>query len=501
MYKTRFQTWGIKKYGVHKTTKFTNLEVRRRHARARETDVLRGRRTPNPTELQQSLQKLDHDEHLKPSITGHANPVHAFSSLTLSPIHLDIPSSSSNSSQHTARSSVSHTPGRSQDTSPRSGSDRVSLMTPESSGSSDGNLISQLSPSGSDTASTIRPVWPGGRSDLETFASRPRRAPEIPRSVPQSCIQVAHSDDHNLEGQVVDQVMGYSSPSTFTNPTPNETLQRLMTTPLVGSLALRQVNALRQEFDNKQVLGLNLNLESPQPETWMSLCFLINVYLVQEQTSTARHAMQYASMVYQRLVQERNDQILSILNLVLTVLFLHRQKELAAELLSEARTAASKYLEYDDPIMVSIEFMIAMALKKPKRCGIPIPRLRQVADQMRTVWGEDHRYCITADYHLAWRLSMESESELRSEALSILRQTQFRSEHVFDPLHMQTVALITTKARVLGHLGYHVKAEQTMSEAVRRIERWNIAEDYPYYIEAKRRQKIFSEELARTRSR
>lgn len=87
------------------------------------------------------------------------------------------------------------------------------------------------------------------------------------------------------------------------------------------------------------------------------------------------------------------------------------------------------------------------------------------------------------------------DSDQRLEALSILRQTQVRAEQVFDSSHLQTVALITTQARVLGHLGDHFGAERTMSEALQRIKTWDIEEDYPYYVEAKRRHRVFLDEL------
>lgn len=527
MYKTRFQSWGTKKYRVHKITKSTNEEIERRHAAAKETNVFRERRPPNSTELQHGLQNHDLAENLRPNRRGRPNRDRAFQSPTSSSIHLAIPLSHT-SSQHTAISSVINTPDSSWAYSPLSGSDKFSLMTPESSGSSNGNWPPQLSPFrsdtasntrqggfgstvrqrglGSDTPSTIRPSGIETRHDPEPFTARANWVHDIPRNDPQRRSQATHSSDEELESQIVDQVMGYSSPSTFPSPTPPESLRNLMTTPLNDPL--RRVVTFRNESDNnRQVTGQDLNLTSLQPETWTSLCFHINVYLALAQTSAARpameyrsaarHAMECASVVYEALVQQRNDQILSILNLILAILFLHRQAELAVELLSQAQAAASRHLQPDDPIMVSIAFMIAIAKKKSKQCSIL--KLRQVAHQMSNRWGENHRYCITADYHLAWRLAMESES--RREALMILQQTQSRSERVFDPLHMQTVALITTQARVLGSLGYHVEAEQTMSRALHRIMRWQITADFPYYIEAKRRHQVFVEELARRRPR
>jgi hypothetical protein len=493
MYKTRFKSWGVKKYGVDSTTKSIDRKVRLRLAQHGISGVGGGRELFDPIELQKGSQETEIDEHAELSLTESSNLALTYPIRTSSSMLLNTPSSS-NTSSHP---STANTPNHSRVTSRPSSSDRASIMTPESSGSSEGYCVPPPPSSGSDRVSTIRQDLLRNTPEVETFAPRPRRPSEIPRSVPQSWGQIVHNEDGAIADQIVDEVMGYSSPSTFSIPAPNETFRSLMTAPANGSSY--QSDALRQRLVGKRGMDPNWNLASPQPETWTSLCLWINILLGQERASEAEEAMQSAAMIYQRLVEDKNDQILSILNLVVAILFLHRKKALAAELLSQAQIAASIYLKETDPIMVSIRFMIAMALQRSKNCGIRILQLRQVADQMRETWGENHRYCITADYQLAWRLALESD--LLLEALSMLRQIQSRSERLFDPLHMQTVALITAQARVLGRLGHHFEAQATMSEALCRIERWDIKEDYPYYVEAKRRHKKFSEELTRVRSR
>jgi hypothetical protein len=85
--------------------------------------------------------------------------------------------------------------------------------------------------------------------------------------------------------------------------------------------------------------------------------------------------------------------------------------------------------------------------------------------------------------------------------LDILRQTLARAQQTFDLLHLQTVAIITTQARVLGHLGRPFEAVETMAEAIHRMERWDIAEDYPYYVEAKKRHAILLRKAARAMRR
>jgi hypothetical protein len=501
MYKTRFHAWNVKKYRVDNTTKLLDREVRRRHADDRESSTLmRNRRRLDTIEPQLGSQETELADDQEPCTSGCANlPLNHSHSMSQSTF-LDIPYRSDNSPhQNTATSSIIYTPERSQMTSRPSSSGMASMPTPGSWVSGEGHDISRPEPLEPDAAFVSHQNLPGNRLQGGMLAPRPRRAPEMPRSTPQCLMQDAQAKENSLAGQIVDQTMGFSWPSTFWSPTPSDTFQNLMEAPVDGFIYPPEV--LRQKLGNVRggCADPVPDFVSPQPETWTSLCLYINILLGQDRNAEAKQAMLQAATVYQLLVHEKNDQLLSILNLVLANLFLHGKEALAAELLRQAQTAAAWYLDENDPIMVSIEFMIAMALKKTKTCGIRILRLRQVVEEMKIAWGESHRFCITAEYHLAWRLAMEPD--LRSEASGILYQTQLRAEEMFDPLHMQTVALITTQARVLGHLGHHLEAERTMSEALQRICRWNIAEDYPYYMEAKRRHQKFLEELHRVRSR
>ena len=469
--------------------KFIDRQVRSRHFQAGESFL-----ALHTAVLPHNLQALELANHPELStIEGASLPLDLLNSGS-SCVHLDIPSSSNDSlRRNTAMPSINHTPGTSHGTSRPSSSDRASLLTPESSSS----VEESLTPSESDVPLTRNPNLLGEISDVEAYTPALRRASQTPHRVPQGWMHGVIRDDHTLAGQIIDEVMGFSSPSTFSIPRPNETFQNLMRAPIADSVY--QLDEFRHKLRDMREIDHGQETLAPQPETWITLCLCINVLRGQARTLEASHAEVGAAMIYQRLVQERNDQILAIPNFVLANLFLHGKEALAAQLLSQAHMAASLCLDDEDPIMVSIGFMISMALKKVKSCGIKILKLRQVAEKMKVVWGPNHRYCITADYHVAWRLAMEPD--LRLEALKLLRQTQARAEKVFDPLHMQTIALITTQARVLGHLGHQFEAERTMFEALQRIEKWDITEDHPYYLEAKRRHKIFLDELDRVRSR
>ena len=103
--------------------------------------------------------------------------------------------------------------------------------------------------------------------------------------------------------------------------------------------------------------------------------------------------------------------------------------------------------------------------------------------------GLKHPYTLLAGYHLAWRLALDGENGLE-QAQQLLSDLQSACEQTFGKAHMQTIAILTTKARVLHDLKHRGQAEELMSEAIRRIELVYPAK-HPYALEAKRRHSIF----------
>jgi hypothetical protein len=116
--------------------------------------------------------------------------------------------------------------------------------------------------------------------------------------------------------------------------------------------------------------------------------------------------------------------------------------------------------------------------------------LRAVYHDFRDSRTLKHPYTLLAGYHLAWRLAMDSGDGLK-QSRYLLSELQEAAEHTFGKAHMQTIAILTTKARVLHDLKYRNEAEELMSEAVTRIEKGGYLAKHPYALEAKRRHSIF----------
>jgi hypothetical protein len=168
---------------------------------------------------------------------------------------------------------------------------------------------------------------------------------------------------------------------------------------------------------------------------------------------------------------------------------MHGQSLFAVDLLKNAHQAALCELPEENPIIETISFMVQQASRTVKQCGITPQRLRVVYNDFKESQTLKHPYTILAGYHLAWRLAMDGGDGLK-EARYLLSELQGVAEFAFGKAHMQTIAILTTKARVLHDLKYRNEAEALMSEEIRRIEISGYPAKHPYALEAKRRHSI-----------
>jgi hypothetical protein len=226
-----------------------------------------------------------------------------------------------------------------------------------------------------------------------------------------------------------------------------------------------------------------------QPAVFLSHCYLACILHGQGQQEEASTVASKAFKIYQVLIKQEHEQALACLNLVLAVLFIYGQRLFAVDLLKNAHQAALCHLHSDNPIIVTISFMVQQASRTVMQCGISTGRLRVVFDDFRESRTLKHPYTLLAGYHLAWRLAMDGGDSLE-QAHHLLSDLQAVADHNLGKAHMQTIAILTTKARVLYDLRHRDEAEKLMSEAIRRIELAYPAK-HPYALEAKRRHSIF----------
>jgi hypothetical protein len=124
----------------------------------------------------------------------------------------------------------------------------------------------------------------------------------------------------------------------------------------------------------------------------------------------------------------------------------------------------------EDPIILTINFMISQAIGTARESGINVPQLRTIYDQFKASLSARHAYTLLAGYHLAWRLAMNDDIG-KTEAYQILCAIHDDALAALGENHPQSIAIVTTKARVLHDLGHFKEGESAMSNAVRLVKR------------------------------
>jgi hypothetical protein len=234
-----------------------------------------------------------------------------------------------------------------------------------------------------------------------------------------------------------------------------------------------------------------------QPDTFTSFCFLACILHSQGQEQSANSVASNAFEIYQMLIKQEHKHALACLNHVLAVLIMHGQSLFAVDVLKHAQQAALCHLHPEDPVIVTINFMVQQASSTVKQCGITPARLREVYDDFRNSRALNHPYTLLAGYNLAWRLAIDGHGDGLEHAHNLLSELQRPAEDTFGTVHMQTIAILTTKARVLHDLKYRKTAEKLMSEAILRIESVYHGK-HPYALEAKRRHSILLDAVNQT---
>lgn len=220
------------------------------------------------------------------------------------------------------------------------------------------------------------------------------------------------------------------------------------------------------------------------PTLFSALCNLFCIYRGQNRHQEADYVIGQAYRVYDSLIQQRHVQALACLHLVLNVLFMHNRPEEAREILQGARDTAVRHFDDQDPIVVTINFMIQQSASTVKESGIDVNTLRKVYRKFVDTESLEHPFTLLAGYHLAWRLAIDDDGIF--EAYHILTTLKQVAERCLSKAHPQLIAIMITKARVIHDLGKLAEGERAMSEAME-----SVAHGYhilhPYHLEAKRR--------------
>lgn len=273
-------------------------------------------------------------------------------------------------------------------------------------------------------------------------------------------------------------ISGYASPHKL-----NTDFHTLLATPPSGRGLYRRCRTTVHGWDVPQNFDTLLAEIVAEPMAFSSLCNLFCIYRGQSRHQEADCVIRQAYRIYDSLIQRRHEQALACLHLVLNVLFMHNRAEEAREILQGARDVAVRHLDDEDPIVVTINFMIQQSASTVRESGIDVNTLRKVYRQFVDTESLEHPFTLLAGYHLAWRLAIDDDGIL--EAYHIITTLQ-QAGRCLGEAHPQLIAIMITKARVIHDLGKLEEGEQAMSEAMK-----SVAHGYhilhPYHLEAKRR--------------
>jgi hypothetical protein len=202
--------------------------------------------------------------------------------------------------------------------------------------------------------------------------------------------------------------------------------------------------------------------------------------------------MHGAVQVFKGMISRRDPYCLTTLNLLTAVLESVGQRLLAETVLRRILETVHGHLENEDPVNVTIRFMLDIVSGRAKKSEYDANRMWQVYHEICELWGEDSPSALAGLYHVAWSLALDKAT--RAEAWNILKPLKAKCELTLDPCHFQTITIMTTSARVLYHLGEHWEAAFMINQAIRRLDR--MYEDFhPFRLEARSRQAMLLMQL------
>lgn len=197
----------------------------------------------------------------------------------------------------------------------------------------------------------------------------------------------------------------------------------------------------------------------PLPEVFMAFCYTTCTHRATNQHQVAEDALQRALKVMALMAQNFHEQLLACINTVSISLFMQRKGDEAVAVLESACC----------------------------QCYNTDGNDANHSDVFRSGWGGRHPYTILAEYKLAWRLAMsETSIDEKVEALRKLSRIKDDADMALGPQDLLSIAIITTKARVLEALGDITEAERMMANSVRSMgTRYPLL--HPYRLEIRSR--------------
>jgi tetratricopeptide (TPR) repeat protein len=212
------------------------------------------------------------------------------------------------------------------------------------------------------------------------------------------------------------------------------------------------------------------------------------------QSEFSTRSLTEAATVFEDMLTRRDDLVFTALHLMVTILHMHDQSEIAESIVGSAAAVAQRLLKPEDPIRLTLEWEAAAAGLGLDESGLGSQMLRQVYTDFETELTLSHPWTIAALSNLAWMLLYEGSyvdegvdpQPIYTEAADLLQKGYVASCASLGSAHMQSITALTTLARAQSNLGEDDKAIETYTKAIRDC-RYTLGRSHPFRLEAKRR--------------
>jgi tetratricopeptide (TPR) repeat protein len=227
---------------------------------------------------------------------------------------------------------------------------------------------------------------------------------------------------------------------------------------------------------------------------WAALCFSACIWMTRGQSEFSTKSLTEAATVFEDMLTRRDDLVFTALHLMVTILHMHDQSEIAESVVGSAAAVAQRLLKPEDPIRLTLEWEAAAAGLGLNESGLGSKMLRQVYTDFEKERTLSHPWTIAALYNLAWMLLYEGSyagegvdpQPIYTEAADMLQKVYVASCASLGSVHMQSITALTTLARAQSNLGEDDKAIETYKKAIHDC-RYTLGRSHPFRLEAMRR--------------
>src|SRR3984957_10792466 len=227
---------------------------------------------------------------------------------------------------------------------------------------------------------------------------------------------------------------------------------------------------------------------------WVHLCFMACICKFRNNHEFWSRSLADAASEFEKVLLRRDPLILVALNLMVAILHMHDQGDIAKAILQSSLDVAERRLDAGDPIRTCVRWATAASALELRQSDLTSEVMRGVFKTFSDQWGATHQYTIAALYILAWMLLFEgSFSSDKERANGLFREAEEKMERLYEvsgsvlgSKHMQSLMALTSLSRAQLNQGKYSAAIGTMQKAITDSEDV-LGRCHPFTLEAKRR--------------